>query len=219
MDAKETNLNSNISNNENGVNVEFTLSQDDDTDLNTVDHNEKQKNLALSLLKTRSGRCIKYNSDYLEKNLKKRERQNLIYQIKKALGKTTSDRTQDDLDLLQNFKDLVHEVDLSARNRQNALQHQEIVVDDQETLQTKCEELANAIFNSKGCVIYTGAGISTSASIPDYRGPNGLWTMLERGVKIEMPDFALVDPTYSHMALSSMMKLDLVKYIVSQNWY
>ena len=218
MEVKEDTLNSSSSNNENDTRVNFSLSQEDDNEDDLNAHKETCKSSSLSLLKTRSGRCIKYNSDYLEKNLKKRERQNLIYQIKKALGKNVPDRTQDDLDLLKNFKDLVHEVDLSARNRQNALQHQEIVVDDQETLQVKCQELASAIFNSKGCVIYTGAGISTSASIPDYRGPNGLWTMLERGVKIEMPDFALVDPTYSHMALNSMMKLDLVKYIVSQNW-
>ena len=57
----------------------------------------------------------------------------------------------------------------------------------------------------------------SSASIPDYRGPNGLWTMLERGVKIQFPDFALVEPTYSHMALSSLMNLGLVKHVVSQN--
>lgn len=170
---------------------------------------------SLSLLQTRSGRCVKYNSDYLEKNMRKRERQSLITQVKKALDR--KDRTQDDLDLLKNYQDLVEQVNITNRNKINAAQHQEIVIDDDENLERKCKEMANAIFNSKHCVVYTGAGISTSASIPDYRGPKGLWTMLEKGIKIDMPDFSLVDPSYSHMVLSSMMKQDLVKYIVSQN--
>ncbi len=57
----------------------------------------------------------------------------------------------------------------------------------------------------------------TLASIPDYRGPNGLWTLLEKGVKVDLPDFSLVEPTYSHMALKAMMDMKLIEHVVSQN--
>lgn len=166
---------------------------------------------------TRSGRCLKFNTDYMEKSTRKRERQNMIYQVKKALKKCVSERTKDDNDLLANCQDLVKHVDISEKNRVVAQAHKEIVLDDPELLETKCKQLADAIIDAKSCVFYTGAGISTSASIPDYRGPNGLWTLLEKGQKVQLPDFTTVKPTYSHMALNALVESGLVTHIVSQN--
>lgn len=166
---------------------------------------------------TRSGRCLKFNSDYFEKCAKKRERQNLMYKVKKVLKKCASDRTKDENDLLMNCEDLVKHVDVCEKNRLVAQAHQEIVLDDEDLLENKCKELAEAMINAKSCVFYTGAGISTSASIPDYRGPNGLWTLLEKGQKVSLPDFTTVIPTYSHMALSSLVKSGIVSHVVSQN--
>lgn len=37
-------------------------------------------------------------------------------------------------------------------------------------------ELAGVISERRPLVAFTGAGISTESGIPDYRGPNGLWT-------------------------------------------
>ena len=42
--------------------------------------------------------------------------------------------------------------------------------------------------------ILSGAGISTDSGIPDYRGPNGLWTRNPDYEKLVTIDYCLADP-------------------------
>ena len=48
-------------------------------------------------------------------------------------------------------------------------------------LNDKIELIAKWIIESKKLVIFTGAGISTHSGLPDYRGPDGVWTRRDQG--------------------------------------
>lgn len=75
------------------------------------------------------------------------------------------------------------------------------------------------IRNAKHLVAYTGAGISTSAKIPDYRGPEGAWTLASQGRARTTPSIELESaiPTYAHMALVQLANKGLLKHVVSTN--
>ncbi|XP_077285143.1 sirtuin 6 [Arctopsyche grandis] len=90
--------------------------------------------------------------------------------------------------------------------------------DSPQTLKEKCETLTQWIKESKYIVIHTGAGISTSAGIPDFRGPNGVWTLEEKGLKPDINiSFNDAKPTATHMALRKLIEDDVIHYVISQN--
>ena len=103
--------------------------------------------------------------------------------------------------------------------------------DTEEELDRKCEMLALWISSSDHFVAFTGAGISTSAGIPDFRsgfktvletGP-GLWEKLankeEAKKKNAKPlmrtSIQKAIPTSTHMALVALAERDLLKFIIS----
>eukprot|EP01087_Luapelamoeba_hula_P005024 TRINITY_DN15117_c0_g1_i1.p1 TRINITY_DN15117_c0_g1~~TRINITY_DN15117_c0_g1_i1.p1 ORF type:complete len:322 (+),score=53.50 TRINITY_DN15117_c0_g1_i1:125-1090(+) len=90
--------------------------------------------------------------------------------------------------------------------------------DPPEQMLKKAQAVAALIRQSRHFVVYTGAGISTAARIPDYRGPRGVWTMQAKGLDASMP-IALTEaePTYTHKALTLLIKEGLLKCIVSTN--
>ncbi|VUC32983.1 unnamed protein product [Clonostachys rosea] len=86
-------------------------------------------------------------------------------------------------------------------------------------LDSKAEKLAEKIRQSKHFIAFTGAGISTSAGIPDFRGPDGNWTLRAQGKTRTGPTTSTLQaiPTLTHMALVELQNRGFLKYLISQN--
>uniref|UniRef100_A0A8D2KVK7 NAD-dependent protein deacylase sirtuin-6 n=2 Tax=Varanus komodoensis TaxID=61221 RepID=A0A8D2KVK7_VARKO len=82
----------------------------------------------------------------------------------------------------------------------------------------KVRQLVGLIRNASNVVFHTGAGISTASGIPDFRGPNGVWTMEERGLSPKFDTtFENARPSKTHMALLELQRAGILKFLVSQN--
>ncbi len=105
------------------------------------------------------------------------------------------------------------------------------------TLEELIEEVADLIVRSKRIVVFTGAGISTESGIPDFRGPDGLWT------KFDPEDFTYqrfvssrearkrlwgmsktvglswhdMKPNEAHYAVAELEKLGKLDCVITQN--
>jgi mono-ADP-ribosyltransferase sirtuin 6 len=81
-------------------------------------------------------------------------------------------------------------------------------------LRTQATKMAEMLRGARSACIFTGAGISTSAGIGDYRGKTGKWTQEDTGVEEEAKADGAADddgvpyeqlrPTYTHEALSEV---------------
>lgn len=93
------------------------------------------------------------------------------------------------------------------------------IFDPPNVLQQKIEELASLVEESKYLVAFTGAGISTSCGIPDFRGPKGVWTLQHegKGVPEASLPFHRAMPSSTHMALVELESAGILKFVISQN--
>ena len=86
-------------------------------------------------------------------------------------------------------------------------------------LQRHVEKIARWIAESEHIVAFTGAGISTDSGIPDFRGPDGVWTRRDAGLPPPRwrvsPDE--VGPNASHLALYELQLLGKLRFLVTQN--
>ncbi|CAD7927534.1 unnamed protein product [Amoebophrya sp. A120] len=115
--------------------------------------------------------------------------------------------------------------------------------DDEEALLAKIKYVASLLKNAKHAIVFTGAGISTSTGISDFRsgmqtkspGGPGFWERQAdyerktRGARNEFtkndPQRPRIDldamlgkqPSYTHFAIAKLVELGIVKCVLSQN--
>ena len=102
-------------------------------------------------------------------------------------------------------------------------------------LSTELQPLIEYIRNANRILIFTGAGVSTGSGIPDFRGPNGVWTrrkpvyyqdfMTSEAARVEhweykleaWPAFRAARPNQVHHAIVKLESAKKVEAVLTQN--
>jgi NAD-dependent deacetylase len=103
--------------------------------------------------------------------------------------------------------------------------------------QARIEEIAAWLRDAGRVVVLTGAGISTDSGIPDFRGPNGVWTKNPEAEKTATLRYYMSDPEIrrrtwqnrlrseiwhaqpndAHRALVDLERKEALHFLVTQN--
>jgi NAD-dependent SIR2 family protein deacetylase len=83
----------------------------------------------------------------------------------------------------------------------------------------RIETLAQWFYESTYLVVFTGAGVSTESGLPDFRGPDGIWTRQDKGLPPppSTRPWSEVDPNPAHYAIRALQDLGKLKFLISQN--
>ncbi len=100
---------------------------------------------------------------------------------------------------------------------------------------TSANRLIDLLRHGRNILVFTGAGISTSSGIPDFRGPQGVWKrrqpvyyqdfMSSEQARIEHWDYKLeawpafrdAQPTQAHLAIARLEEVGRLAAVVTQN--
>ena len=86
-------------------------------------------------------------------------------------------------------------------------------------LDSRTQTLAQWMFEAERLVVFTGAGISTESGLPDFRGPDGVWTRQEKGLPprpVDL-DWSTVEPNEAHRAIVDLQEMGKLAFLISQN--
>jgi NAD-dependent deacetylase len=107
---------------------------------------------------------------------------------------------------------------------------------DKKRLEALVDTVAGLIYEAQKVVVFTGAGVSTESGIPDFRGPDGLWS------KFDSEDFTIdkflsspaarrrqwqllsgelitgeAEPNAAHYAIAGLYRLGKLDCVITQN--
>ena len=74
---------------------------------------------------------------------------------------------------------------------------------------TDLENVASWIRDARRIVVLTGAGISTESGIPDFRGPQGVWTKNPDAEKTATLQYYVSDPEIRKRAWQNRVKSEM----------
>jgi len=88
-----------------------------------------------------------------------------------------------------------------------------------EETRARLDTLAEWIIDATTVVWFTGAGISTESGMPDFRGPDGVWTRRDRGLPPPRPTRRLseIQPNAAHLAIVEFEAIGKCSFLISQN--
>src|SRR6185436_20584531 len=76
---------------------------------------------------------------------------------------------------------------------------------DKKTSPTIVEKVRGWVESAKRVVVLTGAGISTDSGIPDFRGPQGVWTKNPKAEKLSDIRYYMADAEVRKLAWQSRL--------------
>jgi NAD-dependent SIR2 family protein deacetylase len=92
-------------------------------------------------------------------------------------------------------------------------------MDQRQQSEQHVETIARWIIGSEHVIAFTGAGISTDSGIPDFRGPDGVWTRRDAG--LPAPRWRVspgrIKPNASHLSLVDLQRLGKLQFLITQN--
>lgn len=87
-----------------------------------------------------------------------------------------------------------------------------------QSLSQDLSRAAEIMAQAKHLVLFTGAGISTESGLPDFRGPDGVWTRRDKGLPPpKSPRIQDVKPNAAHRAVRRLQDLGRLGFLISQN--
>jgi NAD-dependent deacetylase len=86
-------------------------------------------------------------------------------------------------------------------------------------LDRRIETLVGWMAEAERLVVFSGAGISTDSGLPDFRGPDGVWTRKEKGLPPRDPklDWTKTSPNEAHYAIVELQEMGKLDFVISQN--